>query len=426
MSTLRRRRLLVASVSAVALALLAVPAAAAAAPAGTIGVFAQWSLAASTTPGLTYEGSASFSESAAMPDIAVTTNSTTLKTPTGESAFLGASTGFGQYFGSSRSQPYLYLSPAAGAAPSTTTITFAEQPPAGWGFALGDIDADWVRVVARDAKGVPLDSSVLGAQDTDNDPVLNYCRNVPKPSSCVGAGPFTSVPAWLANGGFYNGNAYPSGSVVGQGGDTYGSYDWFLPGADVRSITLEFHVLSGSPIYQLWLAGVAPVTTVSGTIAVPDAPAGTVPEGTGIALEQPDGTPVLDIEENPVVVPVDEDGSFAIETERGEYQLEVVVPEGYTAPAPIAVDARGEAPVDLGTITVAPTAPVDPGVPTNPPVTPAQPAAPAAGAAPSATRALAATGVDASGALAGAAAIIALGTVALLARRRKAPSAPAD
>lgn len=421
MSTLRHRRLLVASVSAAALALVAVPLAANAAPSGTTGVFAQWSLAASAAPGLTYEGSATFPESAAMPDIEVTTNSTTLKTPTGESAFLGASTGFGQYFGSSRSQPYLYLSPAAGSTPSTTTITFASAPPAGWGFALGDIDADWVRVVARDADGVPLDSAVLGAQDTDNDPVLNYCRNVPKPSSCTGQGPFTSVPAWLANGGFYNGNAYPAGSVVGEGGDTLGSYDWFLPGAAVRSITLEFHVLSGFPIYQLWLAGVAPVTTISGTIAVPDAPAGAIPEGTGVALEQPDGTPVLDIEENPVVVPVEEDGSFVVEAEKGQYQLEVVVPEGYTAPPPIAVDARGEAPVDLGTITVAPTAPVDPGVPTNPPVTPVtptQPSSPAAGAGPSTPRALAATGVDASGMLAGAGAIIALGALALLTRRR--------
>lgn len=421
MVTPRQRRLVTASVSALALALVAVPMSAQAAPPGTIGVFAQWNLAASSTPGLTYEGSASFAESAGMPDIAVTTDSTTLRTPTGESAFLGASTGFGQYFGSSRSQPYLYLSPAAGAAPSTTTITFASEPPAGWGFALGDIDADWVRVVARDVNGAALDSSVLNAQDTDNDPVLNYCSNVPKPSSCAGSGPFTSVPAWLANGGFYNGGSYPAGSVVGQGGDTSGSYDWFLPGAGVRSITVEFHVLSGSPIYQLWLAGVAPVTTVSGTIAVPDAPAGTVPEGTGIALEQPDGTPVLDIEENPVIVPVDPDGGFAIETERGEYQLEVVVPEGYTAPAPIAVDARGETPVDLGTITVAPTAPVDPGVPTDPPATPGQPAAPAAGAASSPTRALAATGVDASGTLAAGAAIIALGALALLTRRRAAP-----
>ena len=269
---------------------ISAPAAGWAAPAGYTGVFAQWSLSPAAAPS-TFAGTAAFAASAGMPATTVTTDSPTLRTPAGESAFLGASTGFGTYFGSSRSQPYLYLSPVSLAVPSTTTITFASVPPPGWGFAIGDIDADWMRVTGFDSTGVAVPSSALGAQDTGGTPLLNYCNNVPRPSSCVGPGPFTDHPSWLASGGVVNGTAYPPGTVLGNGTDSYGSYDWFLPDATVASITLEFHQIAGSPIYQLWLAALAPVSSISGSIVTPGT-TDPVPAGTGIALQQPDGTPV--------------------------------------------------------------------------------------------------------------------------------------
>ncbi len=328
---------------------ISAPAAGWAAPAGYTGVFAQWSLSPAAAPS-TFAGTAAFAASAGMPATTVTTDSPTLRTPAGESAFLGASTGFGTYFGSSRSQPYLYLSPVSLAVPSTTTITFASVPPPGWGFAIGDIDADWMRVTGFDSTGVAVPSSALGAQDTGGTPLLNYCNNVPRPSSCVGPGPFTDHPSWLASGGVVNGTAYPPGTVLGNGTDSYGSYDWFLPDATVASITLEFHQIAGSPIYQLWLAALAPVSSISGSIVTPGT-TDPVPAGTGIALQQPDGTPVLDIEEHPVVAPVDPSGAFALDTEAGDYQLSVVAPAGYTAPAPIAITA-GAGAVNVGSLSM--------------------------------------------------------------------------
>lgn len=188
-----------------------------------------------------------------------------------------------------------------------------------------------------DAVGTVMSASVLGAQDTDNDPQLNFCNNVPKPSSC-GAGPYTDVPAWLEAGGTYNGAVYPAGSVVGSGSDTSGSYDWFLPSSDVRQIQLTFtRIPSGFPIYQLWLAAAAPAATITGSLAT--AAGSPPPAGTNIALEQADGTPVLDIQEQPVLVPIAADGSFSAITEQGQYVLEITVPAGFATIPPIEVDA---------------------------------------------------------------------------------------
>ena len=113
------------------LALLTVASPASAAPT-TIGSFPTWVMVRTTDAGLTFTGRADFSAAAQFPGVTVETNSTTVKTPTGESAWLGDSTGFGQHFGSTRAQPYLYLSPATGG-PSTTTLEFDAAPPAGWG-----------------------------------------------------------------------------------------------------------------------------------------------------------------------------------------------------------------------------------------------------------------------------------------------------
>ena len=400
-----------ALVAAAALLLLAAASPASAAPA-TIGSFPTWVMARTTDAGLTFSGRADFSPAAAFPGVSVETNSTTVKTPSGDSAWLGDSTGFGQHFGSTRAQPYLYLSPATGG-PSTTTIEFDSAPPAGWGLAVGDIDADFVQIIPRDADGDILPGSVLGAQDTDGTPLLNYCNNSPKPSSCAGPGPFTDSPFWFENGTTITTPAgtttYTTPIVNGNGVDTSGAYDWFLPGTEVRSLELVFTVKSGFPTYQVWLAAPAPVATITATVVTPDG--GPIPEGTTALLREPDGDPILDLDNTPVEIPVEPDGSLEIVTEQGEYLLEFEVPDGYDPIPPIEIDATS-ATVELGEITVEPAAeapdpddPADPADPDDPnAVNPDE---------------LPATGLDVSASLALGGALLVGGTALLVARRRR-------
>lgn len=307
------------------------PASADSAPAGMIGSFPTWTSTASSGPGTTFAGTAAFATSAGFPGVSWTTNASTAQSPSGQSTFLGSSTGFGQTFGSTRAEPYLSLSTAAAITPSTTTLTFAGAPPAGWGFALGDVDADFVEIVARNAANAIVPAADLGAQDTGGNPLLNYCNNVPKPSGCTGPGPFTDFPTWHPAGAVIGGTPYSNPLVLGSGTDTSGAYDWFLPGSDIRSLTFIFHAQSGSPIFQVWLAAQAPVSTITGTIVPPaGAP---VPTGIAVDLQQADGTPVRDIQDNPVAAPVAPDGTFTIATEEDTYRLAFTVPPGY-APIP--------------------------------------------------------------------------------------------
>ena len=81
----------------------------------------------------------------------------------GASTFLSAATPFGAVFGSSLNQPYANIRYATGQGPSTTTFAFAAPTPsAGWGFAVGDVDADTVRISATDAGGNPVPVAALG------------------------------------------------------------------------------------------------------------------------------------------------------------------------------------------------------------------------------------------------------------------------
>jgi len=394
-------------VAVAVLGALALATPASAAPA-TIGSFPTWAMSRSTDAGLTFTGRADFSAAASFPGVSVSTTSTTVKTPSGESAWLGDSTGFGQHFGSTRAQPYLYLSPATGG-PSTTTLEFDSAPPAGWGLAVGDIDADFVQIIPRDAAGNQLPDAALNAQDTTGTPLLNYCNNTPKPSSCAGPGPFTDSPFWFENGTTITtpagATAYTTPIVNGNGVDTSGAYDWFLPSTDVRSLELVFTVKSGFPTYQVWLAAPAPVATITATVLTADGdPA---PEGTTVLLQEPDGDPVLGLDNTPVEVPVDPTGRFTIDTEQAEYRLAFDVPEGFDPIPPIDVDATSAA-VDLGEITIEPAAevpnPDDPGTP---------------GDEAADLDLLPATGVDITAPLALGAVLLVAGAALLVVRRRR-------
>ncbi|HEY4225046.1 MAG TPA: LPXTG cell wall anchor domain-containing protein [Pseudolysinimonas sp.] len=289
--------------------------------------------------------------------IAVTTTGTGARiAESGTASFLGATTGFGQRFGSSRYQSYLTIGlaptvpPATHGADSVTTVTLPALP-AGWGFAVGDIDADMVSIDAIGGGSDPggaLTASELGAQDTGGTPLLNYCNNAsPKPGSCGPGMAFPDHPFWCDTGAAAGPPCAPATrprTVVGSGSDTAGSYDWFVPTVPVTTLTLTYQWLLGSPTFQLWIVAPAPAATVSGTILQPSGAA--APAGTVVLLEDAAGDPIEDLQDQPVSIPVAADGTFSFATEFGGYRLVVDPPEGFAAPPPFAFTA-GTDPVAL-------------------------------------------------------------------------------
>jgi hypothetical protein len=291
---------------------------------------------------------------AGFPVVQATSTATTVSTPSGGSAFLGADTPFGQAFGSSQGEPYVNVSTAAGGTPSTTTLDFdVPTPAAGWGFALGDVDADKVQVRALDSHGQLVSAADLGFRTS-----FNYCMNTPKPSSCTGLGPFTDQPAWDAG----------TSTLTGNGTDTSGASGWFEPSVSLSSLTLTFTRQTGVPIFQVWLATLAvPITGVVDGLAPSDpAPA----PGVVLDLEHTDHTPVVDPAGDPVTATATATGAFEFPAVvDGDYRIAIDPPArtsitGDPSTA-VAVDVTaGTTRVPTGTFAVrvrpATTAPVTP------------------------------------------------------------------
>ena len=115
-------------------------------------VYPTWTLAGTAEPSGTMTIPAT-----GFPTATFMSNSNTITNPGGAAAFLNATTPFGAFFGSSQGRPYLNVPAAPGALPSTVTYTFATPTPAtGWGFNLGDIDADTVQIAATGPTHRPL------------------------------------------------------------------------------------------------------------------------------------------------------------------------------------------------------------------------------------------------------------------------------
>lgn len=195
---------------------------------------------------------------------------------TGASTWLSEGTPIGAKYGSSRDQPYLNLRPKAdnAASPSTTTYSFATPTPtSGWAFALGDIDADAVRIQAIGPDGQALDATELGFQGG-----FNYCAPgvVGKPS-CTGV--VTDVPGWDPATLTLTGNAAAA--------DTSGSAAWFEPAAPISSLTFFFTRRAGFPVYQTWFVSQARDITGS-VVDVADGPL----TGVGLTLVDGNGTVV--------------------------------------------------------------------------------------------------------------------------------------
>jgi len=238
------------------------------------------------------------------------TNSQTPQIASGASAYLGPSTPYGAVFGSSQGQPYLTVRTAAGTTPSTLTLTFPQPTPAsGWGFAVGDLDADQLAFQATGPSGA-LSPADLGYQSS-----FNYCAVSPTPSTCTNP-PFDHVPTWDPT----------TGTLSGDGEDESGSAAWFRPTAPISTLTLTFTALSGFPVYQLWFAALT--SSISGTVTLEDG--GPAPAGTTLQLLDASGVPVVDAAGNPVTTTTALDGTYSIpEVVAAGYRVAVVAPAGY-------------------------------------------------------------------------------------------------
>jgi hypothetical protein len=410
------RMLLMSTALALASVVTLTPGAGAVEP-GQVGVFPTWSVSGSSGA---FTATPAFAASAGFPATTVTSTGSTLGSPSGVTAFLGAGTDFGAEYGTSRSQPYLTLAPA-GTSNSVTDITFDGAPPAGWGFALGDIDADWafIQAFSDTAQTASLPITALGFQSAGN-----YCAATPKPGACTSA-PYTDAPVWVTAPETFDGINYVPGTLRGNSmpgapgatRDTAGAYGWFQPDASVRSIRITFGIRDGFPTAQLWLASPAPKVVISGTVTTSDAAA--VPAGTVVQIEQPNGEPVLDIEDQPLTVPVDPaTGAYTVELEQSEagYLAAVIVPPGFVTPDPVPLPGLPDDPATLA--ATAPPVVIQPVVVTPTP----EPSAPAPAPAPAAGPQLAESGGSADPLLlAIASALLAAGLAFAMTARRRLP-----
>ena len=127
--------------------------------------------------------------------------------------------------------------------------------------------------------------------------------------------------------------------------DTSGAYGWFKPTVPVAQLTFTDGRRIGLPSAQFWLAAPAPNAVITGSIVVPDSPV--VPPDTVVAILDSSGTPILDLEDNPIVVPVRRTAP-SLSRPTGSYQLDVVPPPGFVDPPAVVVIA------DAAVVTVPP------------------------------------------------------------------------
>ena len=171
------------------------------------------------------------------------------------SAVLSATTPFGAVFGSSSGYTYIQPSSPPNSGPSAIVFTFTSVTPAtGFGFTLGDIDAESVTISATTTGGVPVTAAELGYQSS-----FNYAGGA-------------DVPTWNAG----------TSTLVGNGADTSGASGWFSPTVPLETLTFVSSTLSGSPNYQVWMAALItgpdstttpPTTSPTTTASDPVAPA---------------------------------------------------------------------------------------------------------------------------------------------------------
>lgn len=310
----RPRRALRRRVAGAIAALALVVGAATSASAATVGSWAAWSATAGTAGART--GSVAIAD---LPTLGATFTSTASAATrqTGATTWLSESTPIGAKYGSSRNQPYLNAGPR-GTAASVTTYTFDHPTPAtGWAFALGDIDADQVTISATAPDGSAVSGAALGFQGG-----FNYCApELAVRPSCTGSA--TDITFWNPATRVLIGNAAAA--------DTSGAAGWFEPTTPLATLTFEFGVRSGRPIYQTWFVSLE--RDVTGTIT--DAATAEGLAGVSVALVASDGSTVATTTTGP-------GGTYSfvgVQASAG-YSVVVTPPEGRTTDTP-------SVPVDL-------------------------------------------------------------------------------
>ncbi len=228
---------------------------------------------------------------------------------TARSATLTSATPFGAAFGTSSGRQYASIGATFGnVGPTSTTFTFdAPTPASGWGLALGDLDAESVRISATGVDGAPVAVDDLGFAGVFNS---------------VSGG--TDLPDWDAATGTLAGNPCPAAPAPPDC-DTDGATGWFRPGVPLRSLTLHFSVQDGAPRYQLWFA--ANSTAVRGTFS----------HVVSTELPTPSATVQLLDGDGAVVAELIADGptfTFPPVPAGPDYRVEVLVPEGWHNTAP--------------------------------------------------------------------------------------------
>lgn len=286
--------------------------------AATLGLLASWPSVASAAMVRNYAGWAvggsanAFSGTLdlgveSFPDATISSDARVFTTA--RSATLTGATPFGAAFGTSSGRSYASIGATFGnTGPTSTTFTFDHgTPTGGWGFALGDLDAESVRVsaVGTDGRAVPV--ADLGFAGVFN--------------SVNGA---TDVPEWHPTTGMVAGNPCPAAPAAPDC-DTDGATAWFRPTTPLRSLTLHFSVQDGAPRYQVWFA--CNSTVISGTVDAPTTATEPVPavlvrlsDRTGaVVAELLTRGPTFDLPPLPA---------------GPDYLVEVVVPAGWRSTAP--------------------------------------------------------------------------------------------
>ncbi|KAG7667873.1 hypothetical protein Ndes2437B_g07915 [Nannochloris sp. 'desiccata'] len=146
------------------------------------------------------------------------------------SATLTGATPWGQFYGTSSGKTYLSVGVTTMAGASTVTVIDFNNPAplsSSFGFALGDVDAEKVRIEAIGLDNVPLTSAELGHKG-----VFNYASNN------------VDLPVWDP----------ATSTLIGNGPDTNGASGWFQPTKPIAKITLTSERIIGFPQYQVWFA----------------------------------------------------------------------------------------------------------------------------------------------------------------------------
>jgi hypothetical protein len=198
--------------------------------ANATGIYGAWTFSSSTAGALNMGG--------VLPNASVSIVGGSGSAATGNTIYLNQNTPVGLEYGSSSNKSYASIGLGSSftvpGTPSVTTVRFAvATPSSGWSFALGDIDAEDIRIAATGPAG-PLDVSGWFRS------AFNYC-STPKPSGCPSGTP-TDAPRWVAP------------VLEGNKVDTGGAAAWFTPTAAVIELTFtQIRNVAGGPSFQLWV-----------------------------------------------------------------------------------------------------------------------------------------------------------------------------